>query len=513
MFRMLTRRDFLHWAGSSAMGTVLLAACTAATPPSAPETGRTEAPPKSQPRVIRYAGMESMAVGVERYLMPWIQANGYAWERITFLGPQEVTDKIMQSVATGTYLADMFQMPSNARADVIRAQALHPIPEHVLGAIDFDDVLPSIVNTLSWQDQVYALPYDGDIHYYSFRKDLFRDAGISDAFEAAMGFALNPDTGAITWDEWRAIAAYFTGWDWNGDGVDNDYGIACMTQRGDALWWGFFSRATAYAKHPHDPSFFIDVTTGEARVNHPGFVRALTEWVEENHTWAPPGGTGFTYDASLNAMNGGRVVQTYNWDAVTTAAASAHSVIRDRQGYGLMPGSFDVYNSREGAWETWEEPNLAPFHAYGGWIIGISTLVDEALLDTIWEMAVELAKPEAGLWFVTNLTEVSPYRFSQLEAVDAFVHGPLQLSEEVAQDYLEVARTTLAHPNAVTDHAFGGWVQYRDALELGVSRALALEVDPQTALDEVAAAFNAISDRMGGRERQAELYRLTLGID
>ena len=62
-----------------------------------------------------------------------------------------------------------------------------------------------------------------------------------------------------------------------------------------------------------------------------------------------------------------------------------------------MPGSHDVYNSREEAWKTLDEPNVAPFRAYSGWIISISTLTDEALLDTIWDLAVELAKPEAGL--------------------------------------------------------------------------------------------------------------------
>ena len=74
-----------------------------------------------------------------------------------------------------------------------------------------------------------------------------------------------------------------------------------------------------------------------------------------------------------------------------------------------------------------------------------------------------------------------------------------------------MASATLAHPNAVTDDALGGWVQYRDALELDESRALAQKADPQTVLDEVAAAFNNISECMGGREQQAELYRLTLG--
>ena len=41
---------------------------------------------------------------------------------------------------------------------------------------------------------------------------------------------------------------------------------------------------------------------------------------------------------------------------------------------------------------------------------------------------------------------------------------------------------------------------------------MAKEADPQTAMDEVAVAFNEISDRMGGKEHQAELYRLTLGL-
>ena len=77
---------------------------------------------------------------------------------------------------------------------------------------------------------------------------------------------------------------------------------------------------------------------------------------------------------------------------------------------------------------------------------------------------MELAKPKAGLCFVTNLTEVSPYRFIQPEAVVAFVHGPLRLSEDVARNYLDVTRATLAHPTVVTDHASGGWVQYQDAL-------------------------------------------------
>lgn len=62
--------------------------------------------------------------------------------------------------------------------------------------------------------------------------------------------------------QWQDIGAFFTGWDWNEDGkTDTDYGLASMDKRGDTLWWGFNSRATAYGKHPDDPGFILDTKT------------------------------------------------------------------------------------------------------------------------------------------------------------------------------------------------------------------------------------------------------------
>ena len=62
------------------------------------------------------------------------------------------------------------------------------------------------------------------------------------------------------------------------------------------------------------------------------------------------------------------------------------------------------------------------------------------------------------------------------------------------------------------DLAIPGFSQYRDSLELGVSQALAGELSAQEALDQVAAAWEEVSDRMGGKEEQAALYAKTLGV-
>ncbi|MEM7539841.1 MAG: twin-arginine translocation signal domain-containing protein [Chloroflexota bacterium] len=504
--RTISRRNFLKLSGGT-VGVLALAACAAPAPPSGGG-----AAPNEEPVTIRYAGLEGMGARVEEFLAPWVEEQGYLWERGSF-GQQELTDKVMQSVATNTYLADVFQFPSNARADVIAANALMAVPEEVQDAVDWDDILPNIIGTLSWEGVPYALPYDGDIHYYAFRKDLFADEEINTRFKETYGYDLDPENGAMTWQEWRHIGEFFTGWDYNGNGEDDDFGLACMTKRGDTAWWGFHSRATAYAKHPDDDGYFIDTDTGEARINNPGFVRALEEWVEENQKWAPPGGTNYGYGDSANAAISGRAVQTYSWDAVTQSSDPDMSTIKGLQGYNILPGSHEVYNSKSGEWDTFEEPSHAPFHAFGGWVIAVSAMVTDepAKIGPVWDLVTHLTKPESGLWFVTNHTGASPYRFSQFAAVDEFANGPLDLGEEVALDYLNAAQETLDHPNAVTDLAFPGWVQYRDALELAVAKAMAEEMPAQQALDEAAAAFNEISDRMGGLKSQADIYLRTLG--
>jgi hypothetical protein len=55
-------------------------------------------------------------------------------------------------------------------------------------------------------------------------------------------------------------------------------------------------------------------------------------------------------------------------------------------------------------------------------------------------------------------------------------------------------------------------VQYRDALELAVAKAMGNEMSPQAALDEAAAAFDEISERMGGMKSQADIYLRTMGL-
>ena len=498
----LSRRQFLALTGGASAGIATLGIPGAA-------LARPIAKPRTQePVTIRYIGRPGMTEHVEELLQPWLEETGHTLEIAQF-GMQEIADKIMQSTATGTYLADIYQFPTQIRADVINAGALAEVPQSVQDAIQFDDILPNFARISMWDGKVYALPYDGDIHYVNYRTDLFADPDLSARFNEAYGYVL-PVDGPETWEQWRNIGEFFTGWDWNGNGEADDFGLSVLSDRGGFLWWGFFSRATAYAKHPDDPGFFFDLETGDARINNPGFVRALEEFAEETQNWAPPGGTNTGYGDMWGAMSGGRVVESYSWDGLAMETGE-DNLIAGKQGFSILPGSNEVYNSKTSEWDTFDEPSHAPFHAFGGWSFAVSSLADPAVVEAAWEMLTYLSTPENSLSFVSRPTGASPYRDSQLSDPAPFAAG-FGVTEATAQNYLDVSRDTLEHPNAVFDLAIPGFSQYRDSLELGVSQALAGELSAQEALDQVAATWEEVSDRMGGKAGQAELYAKTLGV-
>ena len=54
------------------------------------------------------------------------------------------------------------------------------------------------------------------------------------------------------------MAAYFNGWDWDGDG-EKEYGSAEVMKKDDLMYAAFYSRSAAYSKNPKTPGgIFFD---------------------------------------------------------------------------------------------------------------------------------------------------------------------------------------------------------------------------------------------------------------
>jgi multiple sugar transport system substrate-binding protein len=131
--------------------------------------------------------------------------------------------------------------------------------------------------------------------------------------------------------------------------------------------------------------------------------------------------------------------------------------------------------------------------------------VKEAALD----FAAFMAAPEmVKVLAVTGGTGINPARYSQFEDIDLWVEAGFD--QESAEDYLDAILTGINHPNAVIDLRISGTAEYQQTLDVEITRAIAGEISAQEALDNAAAAWEEITDRLG-REAQLDQYRNSVG--
>ena len=502
----VSRRSFLRLAGGMT-GVALLAACTpaASSPPPAADGSGSAKPYEGQ--TLTVAGMAWMWEATAPLYEQFLEETGITLEIAAF-GQQEIEDKLMQAVATDTFLADLIAVLSNDSADVWGSGFCAPVPAEIIAdeAMAWDDVLPIYrEKVLDYKGEIFGMPFDGDTHHLMFLHTLMDDADNQSKFEAQFGYKLDPDRGPKTWEEHRNYAEFFTGWDWSGDGTP-DYGFAHMMKRGDTAFWGFISRSSSYAKHPDDPGFFFDLESGAPRINSPAFVRALTEWKEELQ-WGPAGMASYGWGEVIQACQGLKAAMNIGWDGVVMQNAA--SLAKGMASFSVLPGSTEVYNAKEGAWEDMPDINYAPYLAAGGWQISVAT--ESQNPEAAWELAKYFTNKEMGNRFCFEGYR-NPIRSSEVTDPKPWMEGPLEFTERSATTYIRALNETMSHPNLILDLRVPGWTQYRDAVELAVSRALADETSPQQALDDCAASWTQITDRLGGPEKQMEFYADFLGL-
>lgn len=431
----------------------------------------------------------------------WAAQTG-ATVRVDEIPFGDLNDKVLQSLGTGTYLADIINIGSNLGGDLMGGGSVLPVPDWAKTRVQWDNVLGVFrERSLSWAGVAYGMPWDGDILTYFYRADAFTK--YADKFAAETGGSLGP---AASWDDYATIAKFFTGWDWNEDGKD-DFGMVELPMRKNQGWNGFMTRAAGYAKAPNDPGFFFDPETMAPRINNPGFVKALEDW-KAALEYGPPGMLNFGWIENAQTFAAGKAAQDIQWgDIGPLSHDPSMSSIEGKVGYGMAPGASTYWDPAKNDWATPGEPNRAPFLGFGGWINVVPTATKNAA--AAFDLAAFLGSPEVlNEAAITGGTGVNPSLVSQLQP-DVWVAAGWTKDE--AQAYVGAIRSALEHPNAVFDMRLPGFPEYKDAVELAVSEALSGQADAQAALDKAAKTWQEITDRLG-RDQQRKLYRASLGL-
>ncbi len=422
--------------------------------------------------------------------------------RVVTPGWNDTIEKINRSLTDPNLNYDIFVVIALWNGNLLGGGHVEPLPDWIKKKIEWDDVLPIYRNNiLSWNKIAYGLPYDGDCINLYYRKDIFNNKAYRAKFLEQYGYALEAPT---TWKQYLDIAEFFNGWDWDNDGKI-EYGISGLRIAGDVTLLQFFARAAAYAKHPDDPGYYFDPKTMKPRINNPGFVRALKEYIEVMK-FGPPGMASFAGHDVRNTFVSGEVVMAMDWaDLGIYAVNSPISIVQDRVGYAQIPGSYNVYNPET---KKWDNRYNQVSSISGNWMFFINK--DSKNKKLAFEFAAHMTSKELTKKLTaTSGNAVNPSRYSHFD--DPASWKASGFSTESARLYLDEITKSLSNKNVVVDILIPGADRYYQALDKHIHQAVLGKIPPEKALNRAAAEWDDITDEMG-RSRQIKFYRESLNL-
>lgn len=410
----------------------------------------------------------------------------------------ELYPKIATSLTSGDAAFDLVSFAPAWLPDLV--PYLGEMPKEMQSGADWDDIEPAYRERLMvWDGKIYSQSMDGDVHTYTYRKDLFDDPREKDAFKAKYGYDLAPPT---TWKQYLDIAEFFQRPD---KGL---WGTAEAFRRGGQQFWFFFSHAAAYTNNPNYPgAMFFDPETMDAQINNPGWVKGLEEYIRASKL-GPPNALNFSFGEVNAAVAGGQVAEAIGWgDTGVIAADPKQSKISGKVGSSVLPGSNEIWNARTRSWDKFPEVLPGPFMAFGGWQIAVPKSGRNQ--QAAWNFVKTLTSPEvSGQAAITGGTGVNPYRKSH--TANHALWGKIFTPEE-AGEYLGAQHDSINGKNVAFDMRLPGYFSYTEVVEIELGKALAGQVTPKQALDTVAKEWNRLTDEFG-RDKQLAAYRAAMGL-
>ena len=148
--------------------------------------------------------------------------------------------------------------------------------------------------------------------------------------------------------------------------------------------------------------------------------------------------------------------------------------------------------------------------AYIGWGVYVMARVDSDPVKqkAAWSAAAHLGGKDISLWCAAYPSGFQPYRNSHFNIPEWVAAG---YDEAFISDYLASQANSYNHPNAAIEPRIPGIFQYYSVAEDELAKIYAGQFDAQTGADNIAAAWERITDQIG-REQQIALYKASLGL-
>lgn len=482
--------------------------------PAPPE----DAPPSYRGIALKVGAVEDpgLLAGVTAHQGEWKASRG---------GDLTIVEKPVEPSSAGEL--DVLLFPGDRLGDLVDADLLAAIPNAAVMPAPRDaaiggepsrssesagdskaaeDAFDFMGVAAPYRDQVtrygnerMALPYGGSALVLVYRRDAFeREANRAAANREKI--KLEPPK---TWGQLDALARFFQGRDWDGDGQP-DHGLSIVLGA-DAEGLGnatFLARAASLGQHPDQFSFLFDSDKFGPRIDMEPFAEALGSLVALKAA-GPPGVEAFDAEGARRAFRDGKVAMLI--DRAERASTWSHG---KPVGVAPMPGSERVFDPSSKTWTTPPQGNMPTFLPRGGgWLVGVRNGLTGARLEAAIDLAKYLSSPEKSDRIrAERAFPMLPFRTAQMgEGLPDPASAPdvdVRLwSEAVGRMFAERTVVGLRVPDAQG---------YLADLARGRSAALA-GTSPQAALADVARAWTGRT-KSRGPKRQLWHYRRSLNL-
>ncbi|MBX6320997.1 MAG: extracellular solute-binding protein [Rhodospirillaceae bacterium] len=404
----------------------------------------------------------------------WEQLTGIASNVIELPHPDQYSKPIAEHFAgSGAYdILDIEPawIPSMAEGGVIA-----PIDDYIekyANPADQADYHPLYSAMTTYKGKTWGFFDDGDVFQLYYRKDVFEDQKLRDAYKAKFNQELRVPQ---TWDEYAQVAQFITD-----QLAPNIYGAAHFRK--------FGSPGNQFAflqQYRSNGGRFFDDQTMKALLNSEAGIKTFEQMIAANNA-SLPGNNELDAVAVWVAWLQGKVAMIYSWPPTGRLAAGysqsdkainfvPQSTVAGKVGYAVMPGKNGEHASGYVKALSADSPNPEAAYLFMQWttcpaVSLVRVMVPYALRD--------------------------PYRLSH------FTSPLYRALWPDAKDYL-IGLNNAAN-NAVIDMIMPGWQDYALAVDR-MCTAVWAGTDPKEALQKCAAEWDATTEKLGV-DKQRDAY-------
>jgi multiple sugar transport system substrate-binding protein len=400
----------------------------------------------------------------------WEQLTGIKSNVVELSHPDQYSKPVAEHIAgSGAY--DILDIEPAWTPSLADGGVIAPLDDYIakyLNKADLEDYHPLYKALPTYKGKVWGFFDDGDMFALYYRKDIFEDPKMKEAYQAKFGKALEVPK---TWEDYAQVAQFITD-----QMAPNVYGAGHFRKAGSpGNQYDFLQQFRA-----EGGKFFDDGM--RAQLASPQGIKTLENMIAANKA-SIPGNNELDAVSLWAAWLQGKVAMIYSWPPTGRMTAGysqsdkainfiPQSTIADKVGYAIVPGN--------------------PEHAtgYNKALAADSANLDAAYLFMQWAVSPPVSLARVMLPYALR----DPYRLSHFKSD---LYGALF---PTAKDYLRNLNNSANV--GLLDMIMPGWQDYALTIDRMCTSVWA-GTDPKAALETAAAEWDATTDRLGADSQKA----------